>query len=254
MILQEGKQNGGPDMTAMKIPGLVLLALLFLIPWCSAGSVPALNTVALPAQPYITINPVGDHTLDEVFFISGTTNLPVSDSPLLFEIGSNWYNPGGSGCGYQSNVTIKPGVNGINTWSCNATPALWQTYGNGPRPHITAGAVTGEYMVKVSSLDPRISANATGFFSILSPGEIERSTTASPGLTPTPTITVVRDTMESKISDSPAPVQNSTQGTTAATGNPSHEVPTTHPVSLPLAVSIAATCLGLMVIHRSRKS
>lgn len=241
-------------MMSMKISGLVLLALLILLPWCSAGSVPARNATALPAQPYITINPVGDHTLDEVFFISGTTNLPVSDSPLLFEIGSNWYNPGGSGCGYQSNVTIEPGVNGINTWSCNATPALWQTYGNGPRPHITAGAVPGEYGVKVSSLDPRISAKATGFFSILSPGEIERSTTASPGLTPTPTITVVRDQEGRGISDSPVSGQDPSQGTITQTGNPLQEVPTTHPAPLLPAVSVAATGLGIMVIHRSRKS
>jgi hypothetical protein len=39
-----------------------------------------------------------------------------------------------------------------------------------------------------------------------------------------------------------------------STGNPSHEIPTTHPASLPLAVSVAAAGLGLLIVHRSRKS
>ena len=238
----------------MKIPGLMILVLFFLIPWCSAGSVAVQNTTALPEQPFITINSVGDHTLDEVFFISGTTNLPVSDSPLLLEIGSNWYNPGGSGCGYQSNVTIEPGENGINTWSCNATPNLWQTYGIGPRPHITVGAVTGEYMVRVSSPDPQISANATGFFSVLPSEDTKTSTAVNPGFTPTPAATTIRDTMDSIISDSPEPVQNSTQGTAAPTGNSPQEVPTTHPAPLPLEVSIAAAGMGVIAFQRYKEN
>lgn len=111
----------------MKIPGLVLLVLLVLIPACSAGSVPARNATALPEQPYISIDPIGNHTLDEVFFISGTTNLPTSDSPLLLQIHSTDFNPGGGGSAYQSDVTIKPGENGINIWSCNATTSQWKT-------------------------------------------------------------------------------------------------------------------------------
>lgn len=58
-------------MNSMKIPGLVFLVLFFLTPWCSAGSVPARNTTAPPAQPYITIDPVANHTADEVFYITG---------------------------------------------------------------------------------------------------------------------------------------------------------------------------------------
>ena len=229
-------------------PFAIVLAALIIVPLASAD-----EGNAIPATtPFITIDPLEDHTLDEVFFISGTTNLPVSDSPLLLEIGSNWYNPGGSGCGYQSNVTIEPGENGINTWSCNATPDLWQTYGIGPRPHITAGAVTGEYMVKVSSPDPRISANATGFFSILPSEDTKTSTAVNPGFTPTPAATTIRDTMDSIISDSPALVQNSTQGTAEQTGNPPREVPTTHPAPLPLAVSITAMSLGVIAFRRYR--
>lgn len=86
----------------------IVLAAIMIVPLASAddGNVTAVTT------PFITINPIGNHTLDEVFFISGTTNLPASGSPLLLQIGSNWYNPGGSGCGCQSNVTIEPGRTG----------------------------------------------------------------------------------------------------------------------------------------------
>ena len=230
-------------------PFAIVLTALIIVPLASSDE----GSVTPATTPFITINPVANHSLDEVFFISGTTNLPVSDSPLLLEIGSNWYNPGGSGCGYQSNVTLEPGENGINTWSCNATPDLWQTYGIGPRPHITAGAVTGEYMVRVSSPDPRISANATGFFSILPSEETNGSTAGNPGFTPNPSATTIRDTMDSIISDSPEPVQNSTQGTAAPAGNSPHEVPTTHPAPLLPAVSIAAMGLGILAFRGFRR-
>jgi len=58
-------------MISMKIPGLVFLVLLFLTPWCSAGSVVVQNETTLPAQPYFTIDPIGNHTVDEVFYITG---------------------------------------------------------------------------------------------------------------------------------------------------------------------------------------
>lgn len=288
------QKNGGDDVTVMKIPGLMLLALLFFIPVCSAGSVTAQNATALPAQPYISIDPIGNHalgeiftisgttslpeqqtiqieiepdsplvpkigpgvfgggvwyatvvadedpaanrwstvinlsgynrtlvssknflvratdtstynvtgtsefgitepyisidpignhTIDEVFFISGTTNLPASGTPLNLKIYSAWFNPGGNGGGYQSNVTIKPGENGINSWSCNATTSLWQSWGIGPYPPVTSDAIPGDYLVIVSSQNPQIIANDSQLISILSP-EDSGSATANPELTP----------------------------------------------------------------------
>ena len=46
--------------------------------------------------PFITIDPVGNHTIDEVFFINGTTNLPANNEPLLLQIETTNFNPGGS--------------------------------------------------------------------------------------------------------------------------------------------------------------
>jgi hypothetical protein len=320
------------------------------------------------AESYIAIDPIGDHSLDEVFFISGTTNLPASGTPLLLQIYSAWYNPGGNGGGYQSNVTIEPGENGINTWACNATPSLWQTHGIGPSFTVTPGAVPGEYLVTAVSQDPRNSAKDTQIISILSPEDTDNRTVITPNLTPyhtnqyvhaqqgywisvnklplgthfigetfrvsgvtnlpagqeidygafsaayapgSPNLlpprfsgstivyqgtdeintwsfvvnttrfektfengSVVRMaavpgnyelsigpfnqevypfTIVDTIPASPAPLQNSSRGSTAPAGNLPADVPTTHPAPLPLAVSIAATSLGAAACMRCKK-
>jgi hypothetical protein len=138
---------------------LILLALLASVPVTDA---------ARSQAPFITIDPIGTYTVDDVFFITGTTNLPASGTPLSIQISSGWFTPAGGGCGYLSNATIEPGEYGINTWSCNTTPGLWQTYGIGPRSLVTPGAVPGEYLVTVVSPDPGTSANATRLFTLLS--------------------------------------------------------------------------------------
>ncbi|WP_292370506.1 hypothetical protein [Methanoregula sp. UBA64] len=169
MILHERTKNDGPDMMSMKIPGLVLLALLFLIPWCSAGSVPAQSITALPAQPYITINPVGDHTVDEVFYITGTTNLAVANDSLYLQIESANANPGGIGSFFWSNVSIQPGKNGISIWSVNSTASQWETYALRSPPS-SQGAVPGKYTVMVVSLNPNITAKSTQQFFLVPSG------------------------------------------------------------------------------------
>jgi len=205
------------------------------------------------AESYITIDPIGDHSFDEVFFISGTTTLPASGSPLRLQIYSAWFNPGGNGGGYQSSVTIEPGENGINTWSCNATTSLWQSWGIGPHFTVTNDATPGDYLVIISSQDPQTSANDTQLISILSPEDTDSSREANPNLTPSPTSQVVSDQGGYGISDSSVLLQNTSQGTTAPPGSLPQEVPTTHPASLPLAVSVAATGLGVLASQRCRK-
>lgn len=126
-----------------KIVFLTFFALFFLtvtiVPIASAENI----------TPYITIDPVGNHTIDEVFFINGTTNLPANES-LSIEIYSSSFNPGGGWSGYMSNnVSIQPGENGINTLSCNATTSLWETFGIEPHRIPTPDAVPGEYVVNV---------------------------------------------------------------------------------------------------------
>jgi PKD repeat protein len=161
---------GGDDMTAMKISGLVLLALLLLIPWCSAGSVQAQSTTALPAQPFITINPIGNQTIDNVFFITGTTNLPASNNSLLIQIETANFNPAGWGSDYRSNVSIQPGEQGVNLWSCNVTTDRWVTF-PGPEPD----AVPGDYIVMIASISSLGDVEAQSVFTLTSNSTITPS-------------------------------------------------------------------------------
>ncbi len=46
---------------------------------------PDLNSTVAPVEPYIMIDPIGNHVIGDIFFINGTTNLPVSQN-LTMEI------------------------------------------------------------------------------------------------------------------------------------------------------------------------
>lgn len=67
---------------------LVFFVLVFLILiGCSqassenaGGSAILANGTLIPATPFITMDPIENHSIGDVFFINGTTNLPVSDN------------------------------------------------------------------------------------------------------------------------------------------------------------------------------
>ncbi len=119
----------------------IFLAAVIIVPLVSAddGNITPITT------PFITIDPIGNHTIDEVFFINGTTSLPSDSGPLILEIETTHINPGGAGSSFHSNVSIQPGENGINTWSCNVTTSLWETFGIGPRQIPVPDAKPDEY-------------------------------------------------------------------------------------------------------------
>jgi len=78
--------------------------------------------------PFITIDPIGNHTVGDVFFINGTTNLPVSEN-LIVGILSNDYTPGGNRGQffYSVSVPVMTNVNETNRWSVNVTDiGMWQ--------------------------------------------------------------------------------------------------------------------------------
>ena len=51
------------------------------------------NSTVYPAEPFITIDPIGNHFTGDFFIIHGTTNLPVSiEKNLLFSISRYWGN------------------------------------------------------------------------------------------------------------------------------------------------------------------
>lgn len=159
-------------MNRMKILGLMLFFILLLIPACSGGSVPDQNVTTSPAQPFITINSIGNQTIDNVFFITGTTNLPASNDSLLIQIETANFNPAGWGSDYRSNVSIHPGEQGVNLWSCNATTDRWVTF-PGPEPD----AVPGNYIVIVASISSLGDVEAQSVFTVSSNSTITPSHT-----------------------------------------------------------------------------
>jgi len=93
-------------------------------------------TISPTPIPVITIDPIGNHTVNDVFVIHGTTNLAYGNDTLAINIGSSDFNPGGFGTSfYLVNVSIRPGENGMNTWSAEIIPASWAIYTEPPPYH-----------------------------------------------------------------------------------------------------------------------
>lgn len=151
-----------------------LLAITIVLP-VNAGNSPE----NLTASPFIIIDPIGNHSLDEVFFIHGTTNLLPSPSPLLLHITTTRFNPAGTGSSFRASPMIQPGENGINRWSCNATTDRWLTFlSPGPRPQEPLrNALPGEYIVTVDSTDPLVFSYSSQKFFINPPVNTENGTT-----------------------------------------------------------------------------
>ena len=120
-----------------------------------------MNPALSNAPPFITIDPIGNHTVGDVFFINGTTNLPAFNGSLDLDISTANLNPGGWGPTYRSKVSIQPGENGVNTWSCNATVGPgWSVYPPSRTPESISESVSesvgigqNEVLVDVVSSD-----------------------------------------------------------------------------------------------------
>jgi len=90
----------------------------------SAGTVNASSDT----HYFITIDPIGNHNVTDVFFINGTTNLPVGET-LSLTSGGTWTPGGMTGSYFEDVVLVRSGEAGVNLWSCNLSTALWMTYG-----------------------------------------------------------------------------------------------------------------------------
>ena len=151
-----------------------LLAITIVLP-VNAGN----STENQTTFPFIMIDPIGNHSLDEVFFIHGTTNLLPSTEPLLLQITTTNFNPAGTGSSFRASPMIQLGENGINRWSCNATTDRWLTFlSPGPRPQEPLrNALPGEYIVTIASTDPRVPSDSWQKFFINPPVNAENGTT-----------------------------------------------------------------------------
>jgi hypothetical protein len=159
----------------------IIFVVIIMIPLVSADANVTHNTT-----PFISIDPIGNHAIGDVFVIKGTTNLPPVVNTLHIVITSSSFNPGGFGSDFQSTVPIQRGEKDINYWSCNVpTKTGWATF-QGPGRNPAEDASPDNYFVTVElSTD----ANVSQFqlFDILPAGP-DTNSTISP--TPIPFITI----------------------------------------------------------------
>ena len=150
-----------PDI---RVVAVSLVFLVFAIPSSALA-------IASSQAPFITIDPIGNHTVDSAFFINGTTNLPPEDSPLLFSIieANNFHPGGGTGSFFCQNVSITPEKNGLNTWSVYASPDQWETFGGIQQTPQYDNIPPGVYLADISSFTTPAYESAQIFFMIPSP-------------------------------------------------------------------------------------
>ncbi len=217
-------------------------AALLVVPAAPAGSVTigashvTLNPIPTtsPGIPFITIDPIGDHAVGEVFFVNGTTNLGTWEKSLILDIEWSGFNPGGFGSSfYRTNASIQPGENGIGTWSAAIIPSQWERYNESPSYHpapVFARVYSGEYVANVESstpLGPSVAAQQT--FGIVPPEN---------NVTPTST--------------TPAGVQSSSPMGTGSGNTPS---PAGQGTPVPVIVPVIAVFMGvvLLAVFNARK-
>jgi hypothetical protein len=95
-----------------------------------------MNTTLANEPPLITIDPIENHTIGDIIFITGTTNLPVTNnlmmniysSSIACPVAGNGENPNPENC--EKNIAQTPGISiipdlpGSNMWSINATDTV----------------------------------------------------------------------------------------------------------------------------------
>lgn len=178
--------------------------------------------VTPPDSPFITIDPIGDHAIGEVFFINGTTNLPPSDKLRMGIFSSvikrgDKFTPWVGANRPGEYATIAPiaittsAFPGLNQWSVNLTD-------------ISKTLISQEYVVYIYSNDTQIDTHFT-----LLPGN---SITIS---------TVLQTTNQS-----PAPIQSATHAVMIS--------PTTQatPLTLELPIVVFVMLIFLRPFNRGK--
>ena len=179
-------------MTMMKfLIWILLLTIVVSIPIAAAAETGGDNDInqTSASQPYyITIDPIGNHTVNEVIFINGTTNLPISEN-LSISVNDNSFNPAGLyGSFFDTTIPIQLGENGVNYWSCNITPtlSLWKTYGGrGPPTNDIKYFILGDFVATVESNNVIVNSELFTISSVESGGTSTPTRTQTPSPTPT---------------------------------------------------------------------
>jgi len=112
--------------------GVIIIVMVILVGCIPvAGAENTVNQTNASESYYITIDSIGNHTIGDIIYINGTTNLPTSEN-LSISVNDNSFNPAGQyGSFFDTTIPVQPGENGVNYWFCNITPtlSLWKTYG-----------------------------------------------------------------------------------------------------------------------------
>ena len=150
-------------MTMIKFPiWILLLTIMVSIQIAAAtdtGGDNGINQTNASEPYYITIDPIGNHTIGDVFFINGTTNLPTTDN-LIIMIGNRAYDPSGQSPYYGfviRNIPILPfsqKSNGTNQWRVNVSDPVKENL------------VSGEYLA-VAHWMQNDSLSDASYFSLL---------------------------------------------------------------------------------------
>jgi hypothetical protein len=166
--------------------------------------------ISAPANSFFTIDPVGSHYRGDVFFVNGTTNMPVSKRWIGWIFRKN-------GNADIVGIIIAPGVpglsaapesSGITRWSVNVT-------------NVTRNLGTGEYAVVVGINHV---ASKTVYFSLLS--EING--------TGEPNISLIQPK-----SQSPSSIESATRQTVVPSATRSSPLPIICSITAILAILIA---------------
>ena len=89
--------------------------------------------------PFITIDPISNHTIGDVFFINGTTNLPVSETLEVQIIPKKWARAGGwNPSAFFNGISIASTLSGTNRWSVNVTDIVNAQLDNRRSPYVAA--------------------------------------------------------------------------------------------------------------------
>ena len=109
----------------------VLLAITLIVPMAKAEN----GNVTPVTTPFITIDPIGNHSIGDVFFINGTTNLSVTENLTMYIVSSRYFEaphqktdtaPNPNDAESITNILISqtlPETN-RNHWSVNVTEAV----------------------------------------------------------------------------------------------------------------------------------
>jgi len=137
-------------------------------PTSTSAPIPT-NTLVANSTPFITIDPIGNHAIGDVFFINGTTDLPVSENLTVqiiesFHLGTK-ADLGAYVHGITEDIPISPitiSNTGVHQWSFNVTDP------------VMIALVSDRYDVGVYSKDANISSDLDHFY--LYPAVVVNST------------------------------------------------------------------------------